>query len=80
FDAVSLFADFNQEKIQDVQQHYGSQVRVRFDQSNCVFFLESRSADLSINDIMREFGLVSRREYFAQLDPQTAAAFSTGKA
>jgi hypothetical protein len=80
FDAVSLFADFNQEKIQDVQQHYGSQVRVRFDQSNCVFFLESRSVDLSINDIMREFGLVSRREYFAQLAPQTAAALSTGKA
>ena len=73
FDAVSLFADFNQEKIQDVQQHYGSQVRVRFDQPNCVFFLESRSADLSINDIMREFGLVSRREYFARLAPQSAA-------
>lgn len=73
FDAVSLFADFNQEKIQDIQQHYGSQVRVRFDQSNCVFFLESRSVDLSINEIMREFGLVSRREYFAQLDPKPAA-------
>lgn len=79
FDAVSLFADFNQEKIQDVQQHYGNQVRVRFDQSNCAFFLESRSADLSVNDIMREFGLVSRREYFAQLDPQTADALATGK-
>jgi predicted amidohydrolase len=72
FDAVSLFADFNQEKIQDVQRHYGNKVRIRFDQPNCVFFLESRSADLSINEIMRQFGLVSRRDYFAQLDPETA--------
>jgi predicted amidohydrolase len=69
FDAVSLFADFNQEKIQDVQRHYGSRVRVRFDQSNCVFFLESRSVDLSVKEVMQEFDLLSRRDYFAQLDP-----------
>jgi hypothetical protein len=70
FDAVSLFADFNQEKIRDVQRHYGNEVRVRFDQPNCLFVLESRSADLSVGDIMREFGLVSRRDYFSQLDPE----------
>lgn len=71
FDSVSLFADFNQEKIQNVLRHYGSQVRVRFDQSNCVFFLESRSVDLSVKEVMQEFGLLSRRDYFAQLDPKT---------
>jgi predicted amidohydrolase len=72
FDAVSLFADFNQEKLQDVQRHYGDKVRIRFDQPNCLFFLESRSTDLSIDEIMRQFGLVSRRNYFAQLDPEAA--------
>ena len=72
FDAVSLFADFNQEKIQDLQRHYGKKVRVRFDQSSCVFVLESRSSDLSVNEVMRQFGLVSRRDYFAQLDPDAA--------
>jgi hypothetical protein len=69
FDAVSLFADFNQEKLHEVQQHYGAKVRVRFDQANCIFFLESRSVDLSIHEVMQQFGLVSRRDYFAQLDP-----------
>lgn len=79
FDAVSLFADFNQEIIKDVQRHYGDKVRVRFDQPNCLFVLESRSADLSISDVMREFGLVSRRDYFAQLDPDSAAVDSAGQ-
>jgi hypothetical protein len=73
FNAVSLFADFNQQKIQDVQKHYVDKVRVRFDQPNCVFMLESRSAELSIHEVMREFGLVSRRDYFAQLDPDSSA-------
>jgi Carbon-nitrogen hydrolase len=71
FNAVSLFADFNGEKIQALQRHYGPKVRVRFDQSNCLFFVESRAVDLSIGEIMREFGLVSRRDYFAQLAPET---------
>lgn len=69
FDAVSLFADFNQERMRQVQKHYGAKVRVRFDQSNCVFVLESRSNDLSVDEVMRQFGLVSRRDYFAPLDP-----------
>ena len=55
FNAVSLFPDFNQAKLRDVQRHYGKNVRLRFDQSNCVFLLESRSADLSIAEIMRQF-------------------------
>ena len=73
FDAVSLFADLNQEKMQDVQRHYGKKVRIRFDQPNCIFVLESRSADLSVAEIIRQFGLVSRRDYFVQLDPEAAA-------
>lgn len=76
FDAVSLFADLNQEKIHDVQRHYGNKVRIRFDQPNCLFVLESRSDDLSIDEIMRQFGLISRRDYFAQLDPEAAAGTS----
>jgi predicted amidohydrolase len=69
FDAVTLFADFNQDRMQDVQRQYGRKVRIRFSQPNCIFTLESRSPDLSVRDIMREFGLVSRRNYFKQNDP-----------
>ncbi len=71
FDAVTLFADCNQDKMRDVQRHYGRRVRIRFNQPNCLFTLESRSVDLSVNEIMRDFGLISRRDYFAQLDPCT---------
>ena len=67
FNAVTLFPDFNQDKLRDVQRHYGNQVRLRFDQSNCVFLLESRSPDLSIDQVMGEFELVSRRDYLADL-------------
>lgn len=68
FDAITLFADFNQDKMRDLQRHYGQKVRIRFDQANCVFFLESRSPDLPVGEIMRQFGLVSRRDYLAGLD------------
>lgn len=71
FDAVSLFADENQAKIEDIQRHYGPKVRIRFDQPNCIFLLESRSEELTVAEIMREFGLISRRDYFAKHGPCT---------
>ena len=69
FDAVTLFADYNQDKMRDVERRYGSKVRIRFNQPNCLFTLESRSADLSVQEVMHEFGLISRRDYFAQHAP-----------
>lgn len=72
FDAVTLFADLNQDKMRDVQLHYGRRVRIRFDQPNCLFTLESRSPDLSIAEVMRQFGLLSRRDYFTQFGPRAA--------
>jgi hypothetical protein len=70
FDAVTLFADYNQEKMRDVQRHYGQKVRIRFNQPNCLFTLESRSADLSVDEVIQQFGLISRRDYFAQHKPK----------
>jgi hypothetical protein len=79
FDAVTLFLDHNQAKMRDVERHYGARVRVRFDQHNCIFTLESRCADLSVHEVMRQFGLVSRRDYFANYHPrlQERAALKT---
>ena len=65
FDRVSLYADVNQLRIVDVQRRYGPRVRVTFDQPNVTFFLESLSPDVTCDAIVREFGLVPRREYFA---------------
>jgi hypothetical protein len=76
FDAVTLFADDNQEKMRDVQRHYGRKVRIRFSQANCLFTLESRSEDLSVREVMRQFGLISRRDYFAQYDPAAIRALA----
>lgn len=76
FDAMTLFADLNQDKMRDVARHYGRAVRVRFNQHNCVFMLESRSPDLSAQEVMRQFGLISRRDYMAQLDPRTGKSQS----
>lgn len=70
FDAVTLFADFNQNKLADVQKCYGTRVSVRFDQPNCTFTLESRTPDLTVAEVMREFGLTSRRDYLSQLGPR----------
>jgi hypothetical protein len=69
FDAVTLFADLNQDKMEEVARCYGKNVRIRFNQHNCLFTLESRSADVAVSDIMQRFGLISRRDYMAQLDP-----------
>lgn len=69
FDAVTLFADFNQDKMSAVARHYGRDVRIRFNQHNCIFTLESRSSDLSVREVMRQFGLISRHKYLAQLEP-----------
>lgn len=70
FDAVTLFADHNQEKMRDIARHFGRNVRIRFNQENCIFTLESRSADISVEEIMSQFGLISRRDHFARQDPQ----------
>lgn len=79
FDAVTLFADRNQEKMQDVIRRYGRDVRIRFNQPNCLFTLESRSADLSVQEVMRQFGLISRRDYFAQSEPCARQSTSATK-
>src|SRR5206468_385803 len=48
FDRVQLHADYNQQKMLAVEQHYGARVRVTFDQQNCLFIVESRDEDLPI--------------------------------
>ena len=76
FDAVTLFADHNQEKMEDLLLRYGSKIRIRFNQPNCTFMLESRSPELTVAEIMREFDLVSRRDYFARHAPCPLATAS----
>lgn len=66
FDRVALHADYHQQKIIEIQRAYAGRVLVRFDQQNALFFLESVSPDLTVNDVMREFELTSVRDYLSQ--------------
>jgi len=50
-----------QETIEEMLNRYGADVRITFDQDNCWFILESRSPDLTVNDVMREFDIPDRR-------------------
>ncbi len=63
FDRVTLFANENQFKMVEIEKKYGSRIRVTFNQQNASFFLESRDPDLPVADVVREFDLISRREY-----------------
>jgi predicted amidohydrolase len=64
FDRAVFFAALNQDKMNDVQKKYGAKVRIRFDQPNVLFVVESRDPDLSMKDVIREFGLVTKKDYF----------------
>lgn len=68
FDRVALYGNDNQEKMVDVQRAYGARVRIRFDQQNGLFFLESRATDLTVWDVMQKFGLISARDYFTKAE------------
>ncbi|MCC7349609.1 MAG: carbon-nitrogen hydrolase family protein [Phycisphaerales bacterium] len=66
FDRVVLYANHNQEKIVEMQQTYGAKIAVRFDQPNCLFIVESRSPDLTMQEVIKRFNLIDQRRYFNQ--------------
>jgi hypothetical protein len=66
FDRVVMHADYNQQKIVDVQRALGNKIRVSFDQQNALFFLDSRADDLSAKDVCKQFGLIPLQDYFAR--------------
>lgn len=66
FDRVVLFAQHNQTKIVEMQQTYGAKIAVRFDQPNCLFIVESRSPDLTMQEVIKRFDLIEQRRYFRQ--------------
>lgn len=65
FDRLSLISNGNQEQMAIIQRKYGGWVQVKFDQENCLCFLESRDQDLQEREILSEFGLVTATDYFA---------------
>jgi predicted amidohydrolase len=68
FDRVALYGNINQERIVEIERKYGRKARVTFDQQNVLFFLESRAADLTVRDLIQEFGLVPFPKYVAECE------------
>lgn len=68
FNREAFYADINQLRMNDVQKMYGRRVRITFDQPNMLFVVESLDPDLSIQEVIREFGLVPKQAYFR--DPE----------
>lgn len=66
FDRVTLYGNHNQEQMVAIQQKFGARVKVSYDQGNCLWFLESRDPDLAESEILKEFELVTARDYFAR--------------
>jgi predicted amidohydrolase len=66
FDRVALYGDYNQQKILAIQEEYGEKVRIRFDQASVTFYLESRSNDLTVNEVMQRFELIPSQRYFQE--------------
>jgi predicted amidohydrolase len=64
FDRAVFYADLNQAKMNDLQRAYGSRIRIQFDQPNVLFIVESRDPNLSMSAVIREFGLITRQDYF----------------
>ncbi len=73
FDRVTLYGDGNERQMAEVERRYGTRVRVRFDQQNTLFFLESRTPDLTVADVMKEFGLVSSYDYLTACEGKARA-------
>lgn len=65
FDRRNYFGNINQERMVEIAARYGSRVGIVFDQPNCLWTLESRSPEFTVDDLEREYGLVDRRTYLA---------------
>lgn len=78
FDHATLYANHNQQKMVDVQQALGDQVRITFDQPNCTFYLESRSDAITARQICKKYGLIEHQPYFEKAKQARDQALSSG--
>jgi len=83
FERAVFYGNHNQEKIVPLQQAYGAAVSVTFNQENTFFVIESRSSELTINEVIQRFGLIRQQEYFrncAAMFGGSSDGFSAGAA
>ncbi len=63
FDRATVCMDVSQQLIEQIYRDHGEKVRIEFDQDDCAHYIESRSADLTVDQLLAEYGLQRRRAY-----------------
>ena len=63
-DRKILHLDHNFEKLDKVRKRYGKGVKIDIFRPEAVFALESLMSEVGVNDIVKEFGLEYRKDYF----------------
>jgi predicted amidohydrolase len=66
FDRQSFHLQDNQRKMLEIEHKYGTKVEIVFDQGNSLFYLESRSHEITVPDIMAEFKMITYVQYMAE--------------
>ncbi|MDX9971711.1 MAG: carbon-nitrogen hydrolase family protein [FCB group bacterium] len=61
-----LHIDFNYSRWEDIRKKYGKLVEMDIYGPEGIFMLTSKHPEMSVADIMREFDLESRKDYFAR--------------
>lgn len=65
-DTAVFHYDYNQQHIRAIKKKYGAGVEFEFHQAEAIFVMTSHLADVTVNDIIREFKLERRMEYYAR--------------
>jgi predicted amidohydrolase len=65
-DTVVLHHDRNQEKVKEIKRKYGAGVQFEYEQHESMIAMSSHMKDTTAEDIVREFKLLKRQEYFDQ--------------
>jgi len=77
-DYAVLHIDYNYEKWREIKAKYGSGVELNVSAPEGVFCMYSHMPDLTVRQIMEEFGLESREEYFARANRIREKALEKG--
>jgi len=59
-----LHLDYNSEKMNSIKKKYGSSVNFEVAKKEGVFLMSYESKDKTVEDVIKEFGLETREEYF----------------
>ena len=69
-----LHLDYNSEKIDRVKEKYGSKVSFEVSQPEAVFLMSSEAGGITVSNVIGEFGLERREEYFKRASAAREAA------